>query len=217
MRLQRKQRLHIPICEELNIDVGDVVEFSGTEDVGKSEVLMSIIAPCILPKSLSGCECDVVYVSTNHIFNITMLLNVIERKVTINGDQGSFVDSVLDRFHHFTCVSIADCIMTLKTLLLHPSMYYNVGVVVIDDIGGFQLEGKTHSKISSDIGDCVNTLTEIIQEYNIITILNHFLQFPSEKYYFKPWLKLIRYRFKLASSDISSKLFQKKVSLTLIE
>ena len=196
LRLKGKQK---PISEELNIDVGDVIEFSGTED---TEVLMSIIAQCILPKSLSGCEYDVIYISTNHIFSIATLLNAIEKKVMINSDQDSFLNSVLDRFHHFTCVSITDCSMTLRTLLLYPSMYRNVGAIIIGDIGGFQLEGKTHSKTALDIGDCVDALAEIIQEYNIIIILNNFLQLLSVK----PWLKLIKYRFKLS---ITGTLIQK--------
>ncbi len=164
---------------------------------------MSIVARCILPKCLSGCECDVIYINTDHTFKLSTLLEALEKKLSNNYRE--LLNSILDRFHLFTSVSLADCDMALQTLLHFPSKYCNIGMVIIDDIGAMQFESKIHSKNDLKPGDCVHALKQIIQKYSVIILLSNFLQPLSDKNYFKSWLKLVKYRFKL--DDIHSNTF----------
>ena len=162
------------------------------KEVGKSELLMSIVTHCILPKSLSGCECDVIFINTDYTFKIATLLQVLEKKLV---NSRALLDSILDRFHLFTSASITNCNMALMTLLHFSSVYSNIGLVIIDDIGAIQLTSKSHTKIT----DCVDTLTKIAQKYNLIIILSNFLQL-SDTHYFKLWMKLVNFRLKMMSS-----------------
>lgn len=198
--MTKKERLYIPICENFSFGVGDVIELCGVDERGKSELVMAIVAHCILPKSLSGCECDVIYVNTNCTFKIHTLLQALDKKLIDNNTSQDFLDSVLDRFHLFTSMSIADCTMALLTLLHFPSLYSNTGVVIIDDLSAIQFESKLHSKTDVKVVDCVDTLKKISQKYKLVVILTHFLHSFPDSHSLKPWSNLVKYRFKVTCS-----------------
>ena len=88
------------MCENLTVEAGDVIEFNGSEGTGKSELLMAIAAQCILPKSLSGCGRDVIYINTDHKFDIVRFVTIVEQKVKKgNGNLNPLLlDSILDHF-----------------------------------------------------------------------------------------------------------------------
>ena len=68
------------------IQPGDVVEFSGQEGSGKTEMLLHLIANCILPKSwkdlkLNGRSVGVVYVDTDYHFQLLRLVTIMEHRI----------------------------------------------------------------------------------------------------------------------------------------
>lgn len=68
------------------IKPGHVLEFSGQESSGKTEMLLHLIANCILPKSwkdlkLNGRSVDVVFVDTDYHFQLLRLVTVLEHRI----------------------------------------------------------------------------------------------------------------------------------------
>ena len=68
------------------IQPGDVVEFSGQEGSGKTEMLLHLIANCILPRSwkdlkLNGRSVGVVYVDTDYHFQLLRLVTIMEHRI----------------------------------------------------------------------------------------------------------------------------------------
>lgn len=186
------------MCEDLVLNVGDVVEFCGTDESSKTQVLSTIIANCILPKVVSGCEFDIILISTDHKFDIVALVRVLEQKLKLsacNSDR-TFLDSILDRFHLFQATSVSDCCMVLSSLLHFPRMYGKIGAVIIDDVGILSWENKTCTKKEPKLADCADIIKKLVQESEILMILNQFSPL-SDGYHVKPWVKLVTCRFKL--------------------
>lgn len=168
---------------------------------------MSIIVECILPLSLFGCERDVVYINTNQKLDIFTLVEVIESKLKrrISSSEHncrsfidrSFLDPILDHFHLFNSTSISDCCMALMSILHFPCMYDNLGAIIIDDVCTLGGETKVHVKKDAKLGDCVDILKQLRQEREIVVILSQFPPLFSDGHYIKPWLKLVKNRFKV--------------------
>lgn len=68
------------------IQPGNVVEFCGQEGSGKTEMLLHLIANCILPKSwkdlkLNGRSVGVVFVDADYHFQLLRLVTIIEHRI----------------------------------------------------------------------------------------------------------------------------------------
>ena len=77
----------LPLFSHLQSDLkpGDVTELCGAERTGKSELLLSITAHCILPKSwkdkkLPGRGVEVIYICTDYKFDLLRLVSILEGK-----------------------------------------------------------------------------------------------------------------------------------------
>jgi hypothetical protein len=183
------------VCEELSLQVGDIIEFSGSDEVAKTHVLMNIVGQCILPKLLSGSEVDVVFISTDTKFNILTLVGVIKQKLRLLASRSDriFIDSILDRFHLFEITSISNCCMVLRSLFHLP--HGRIGALIVDDIGTLSWENKACTKKDPRLEDCVEMVKRFAQEREVVTVLSHF--FPLIINDARPWLKPINYRYKL--------------------
>ena len=188
------------------------MEFSGTDESQTQWLLTSIIAHSILPRSLNGCELDVVLISTNHKFNIIKLVGVIEQKVKLSANDAidrELLDSILDRLHVFDAGSSSDCCMALMNLLHFPSNYGKVGAVIIDDIGVLSWESKGFAKKELKAGDCADIVKKLVQEYTLLVVFSHVLPLASDGHCIKPLLKLVNYRFRLHSEGAQIQIQQK--------
>ena len=75
---------------------GDVVEVTGGEGSGKSEILLNIAARCVLPRwwgdrEIGGREVEVVWMSTDRKFDVIRLVAILEGTVSSEltaGDRG---------------------------------------------------------------------------------------------------------------------------------
>ena len=96
------------------IQPGNVVEFSGQEGSGKTEMLLHLIANCILPKSwkdlkLNGKSVGVVYVDTDYHFQLLRLVTIMEHRIlnAIKDVQtGSFLENY--RSNHLDNIPVSD-------------------------------------------------------------------------------------------------------------
>lgn len=178
--------------------MNDVIEFIGKEGTGKSHLLMNIAVHCILPKSLSGCECDIIFISSDYKFDILQLVAIIEQKLKSlkigNSLNDTLLCSILDRFHIFYSTSISDCCMSLMTI---PYALSSVGAILFDNIGTFFLENKLHSARDSSIEHLIEILNKIHQDYNLVIIANQLSLVVNDV---KPWVRLVKHRFKFEVS-----------------
>ena len=104
-RLGAKQRLGtlgFPLFTSLpslggGLCPGDLVEVTGGEGSGKSEILLNIAAQCVLPRKwrgreIGGKEVEVVWVSTDHKLDLLRLVAILEGGICDNPydtDEGS--------------------------------------------------------------------------------------------------------------------------------
>ena len=71
---------------ENGIKPGDVVEFYGDEGTGKTQVLLHLIANCILPKYWKCCKLDgrnakVAFIDTEYKFPLWRLVSILENRI----------------------------------------------------------------------------------------------------------------------------------------
>ena len=96
-RLGAKQRLGtlgLPLFTSLpslggGLCPGDLVEVTGGEGSGKSEILLDIAARCVLPRKwrgreIGGKEVEVVWVSTDHKLDLLRLVAILEGGISDN-------------------------------------------------------------------------------------------------------------------------------------
>lgn len=200
------------MCEDFILQVHDIVEFIGPDEP-KTQLLMSIIAQCILPKVVSGCEMDVILICTHCKFNILMLLGVLEQKLKLsacNSDR-TFLDSILDRFRLFEATSISDCCMILKSLLNFAwlrSGKTGTMMTIIDGIGSLSWENKMSTKSEPKLEDCLEMVKKFVEQNESLAIFGNFPPANNDGYYAKPWMKLVNYRFKLELEGVSVRIQQ---------
>ena len=188
-----KTTLYIPICDSFSLCHGDICEFNGTEEMGKANLLMNIVAHCILPKSLSGCESVVIYITSNKV-DILKLVKILEHKLVDQPNRHNLCDAILDRFHLYHCDSPSDCYMALLSLYHFPNNYSDIGAIIIDNYCYLLFEGQGKTKA----GNHLDILQKLIQEHNLVLLLSQFPLLLTDGH-LKPMLKLVNYRFKLTS------------------
>lgn len=185
----------IQVCEDLFLEAGDVVEFSGCEGTGKSELMMAIAAECLISKHMSGSGHDTVYISTDYKFDITRFIMIVEHKLKefIVAVNRTVLNSILDHFHLFYCSSLSECSMALMNVMNLLCPVDNVRAVIIDGINTYWGERKICMEKESSLLEIVDTL---IKKYNVTVAVSHLLI--NEKCPFKSWFtKLVNYKYKL--------------------
>ena len=89
------------------IQPGNVVEFCGQEGSGKTEMLLHLIASCILPKSwkdlkLNGRSVGVVFLDTDYHFQLLRLVTIMEHRIlkAIKETQAVTLPENINRTNH---------------------------------------------------------------------------------------------------------------------
>ena len=200
------------------MEPNNIIEFSGGEGTGKSELLMNIAAQCVLPKSLSGCGCDVIFINTDYKFNIVRFISIIEKRLKLLQCEGSsehftldrtFLDSILSHFHLFYCPSVSECCMALMNTL-NSSSISDVGAIIIDDMG-LLWENKNDAYIE----DLVEIFKKLVKERRLLMAVSQLLPVYGGQL-FRSWLKLVSYKFKLTMSTCTNDMMQTDVLIQQI-
>ncbi len=167
--------LDLPLFFQLSpggLKSGDVIEFCGTEGTGKSELLINIVVHCVLPKVCKvGKEVDIVYISTDHKFDIQRLTGLLESHISQyttpnNPQHKELVLSSLGRVHVVYSSTSSELISTLqylKTFLHHHS---NVAVLILDNMGSYYWMDKDKSEIFQN--HWITALKDIVSEYHLV-------------------------------------------------
>ena len=159
---------------------GDVIEFCGTEGTGKSEILLNITAHCVLPKLLQvGKESEVIYISTDHKFDLQRLTTLIEGHVlqrqgsnhcqeesASTAEYKEQVLSCLSRVHVVHCSTSADLTITLQYLKTFLHNHSRVCAVMLDNVAAFFWLDKDKNEASQH--QWISSLKELVLEYHLI-------------------------------------------------
>ncbi len=185
--------------EHGGLKAGDVIEFCGTEGTGKSEILLNIVARCVLPKLYQGCklgkETEIVFISTDHKFDLQRLTNLLESHVsqiehfasTQDKNSQEYKDLVLSclaRVHVVYCSSSSELTVTLQYLKTFLHAHSRVCALVLDNVATYYWMDKDKFEIVQN--HWISSLKELIQEYHLVVFASKPLLFHKST---KPWHK----------------------------
>ncbi|XP_006895245.1 PREDICTED: DNA repair protein XRCC2-like [Elephantulus edwardii] len=150
---------------------GDILEFHGPEGTGKTEMLYHLTARCILPKSEDGLEIEVLFIDTDHHFDMLRLVTVLEHKLSQSSEET--VKSCLGRLFLVCCNSSSQLLLTLYSLeamfCSHPSLC----LLILDSLSAFYWidranGGESVNLQESTLRKCSQFLERLVSEYRLI-------------------------------------------------
>lgn len=151
---------------------GDVVEFIGEQSTGKSSLIQDLLITCLIPETLGGCGCGVIYFDLDYHFDLLKLVSVIEQKTAASEED---IKLWLKSFYLLHCDSLEQVVITLHSL---ESCIANsktpFGMIVLDSISSFfwidAKNNETTFKREENLRKVVNVLKSLKEQYRL-TIL----------------------------------------------
>ncbi|KAL4630958.1 DNA repair protein XRCC2 [Arapaima gigas] len=150
---------------------GDVVEFHGMEGTGKTEMLYHLVARCILPVDTGGLEVEVMFVDTDHHFDMLRLVTILEHRLPQGHEE--VVRACLGRLFIVHCNSSLQLFFTLHyaedMFCSRPSL----SLLIVDSISAFywvdkSSGGESVSKQESNLKRCIELLEKLLKDYHIV-------------------------------------------------
>lgn len=130
-----------------------------------------VIARCILPKSEGGLQVEVIYIDTDHHFDMLRLVTILERRLAQSNEE--MVKECLSRFFLVCCNSSVQLLLTLYSLenmfCSHPTLC----LLIIDSLSSFYWidrnnGGDSIAKQESNIRKCTELLHKLLKEYKLV-------------------------------------------------
>ncbi|NXY82506.1 XRCC2 protein, partial [Alcedo cyanopectus] len=150
---------------------GDVIEFHGPEGTGKTEMLYHLVARCIAPKQGGGLEAEVLFVDTDHHFDLLRLVTVLERRLPQGTEE--IIKQCLGRLFLVSCSSSTQLLLTLYSLenmfCSHPSLC----LLMVDSISAFYWIDRSNGGESLPLQEmnlkkCANFLEKLVREHHLV-------------------------------------------------
>lgn len=170
----------MPIFSSIRLQPGVVVEFSGAEGTGKTELLLNIAALCILPQScvgvkLPGCSVDVMYIATSCELEIMRLVAVMESILLSHGVTSAhckdLITESLERLHVMKCNTMDELALTLYLLKIYVKNHPEVCMLLVDNITTFWwMERVTYPTKSACLQTWIPAIKELIRELHVVVI-----------------------------------------------
>lgn len=178
------------------IKQGDVIEFHGCEGCGKTEMLLHLIAKCILPQNwkdiyLGGHGVSVIYVNTDFHFQVLRLVTILEcrienarkqsdrtasREMEVDKNESSridsqdvetFIKSCLSRLYVLHCNSSLELLASLISLEQMLIAKPEVCVIMIDSLSAFYwIDRSTGGESLNDQEENLRKVITIINKYS---------------------------------------------------
>ena len=171
----------------------DVVQVSGENNCGKTEVLLNTIADTILPDQwksvkLPGRNLSAIFISTNYKFDVLRLVCIMENKLkealqkqnvklkiclpSIT-EQKSIVTSSLKQCYIFKTSSEDELLSTVEWIPVFLQNVLNVSVVAIDNVAAYYWMERTkhgQAKYVARQKCLVSSLRKLVQTHHVILI-----------------------------------------------
>ncbi|XP_010588393.1 DNA repair protein XRCC2 [Loxodonta africana] len=209
---------------------GDILEFHGPEGTGKTEMLYHLTARCILPKSEGGLEIEVLFIDTDHHFDMLRLVTILEHRLSQSSEE--IIKSCLGRFFLVYCSSSSQLLLTLYSLesmfCSHPSLC----LLILDSLSAFYWidranGGESVNLQESTLKKCSQFLERLVNEYRLILFAStqSIMQKPSNStegpssafkqpsnedidyrpYLCKAWQQMVKHRIFFSKQDDSKR------------
>ncbi|XP_075406895.1 DNA repair protein XRCC2 [Tenrec ecaudatus] len=154
---------------------GDILEFHGAEGTGKTEMLYHLTSRCILPKSEGGLEIEVLFIDTDHHFDMLRLVTILEHRLSQSSEE--IIKSCLRRFFLVYCNSSSQLLFTLYSLetlfCSHPSLC----LLILDSLSAFYWidranGGENVTLQESTLKKCSQFLQKLVNEYRLVLFVS---------------------------------------------
>ena len=172
-----------------------MVEISGAEGTGKTEILLHLLALIILPKSyqdvdMQGAEAKAIFIDLDYKFSIVRLALILEKKIlekckdkTLSvEDVEALIKQCLSRCLILRCSSSQQFIVTLESLQKTVSEDPNIVAIFIDTISAFYwidkcAYGENASVLTSNSKLITEALSKLVNGYNLWLVATKALYF----------------------------------------
>ncbi|XP_063306881.1 DNA repair protein XRCC2 [Pelobates fuscus] len=150
---------------------GDIIECHGPEGTGKTELFYHLISRCILPKSKGGLQVEVIFIDTDHHFDILRLVTILEHRLLESSEEA--VKLCLARLFLVYCNDSVQLLLTLYSLenmfCTHPSLC----LLIIDSFSSFYWIDRNNGgditwKQEVNLRKCTELLDKLLKEYQLV-------------------------------------------------
>ncbi|KAK3087756.1 hypothetical protein FSP39_010202 [Pinctada imbricata] len=165
----------------------DVIEISGEEGTGKTELLLHFLSQIILPKTYSGkniggIEAKAIFIDLDYKFSILRLASILEKKILRELDKNglspsceeveSVIKQCLSNCLVLKCSSSAQLIVTLESLQKTVAEDPNIVAIFMDPISAFYWVDKcSHgdgiSVLTPNMKLIKESLSKLLNGYNL--------------------------------------------------
>lgn len=173
------------------VQVKDVIELYGDDGSGKTQILLHLIANCILPQKwkgayLAGREVSVIFVDTDYHFSLLRLVEILEERITACFlQQGlpltsvavreAFIKSCLARLIIARCNSTEELLDTMQSFDKLLCNRTDICAMMIDSISAFYYQdksegGKTYYGQEKHQKKLVELLRRYIDRYYLVVV-----------------------------------------------
>ncbi|XP_053323204.1 DNA repair protein XRCC2 [Spea bombifrons] len=152
---------------------GDIIEFHGPEGTGKTEMFCHLISRCILPESEGGLQAEVVFIDTDHHFDILRLVTVLEHRLSQSNEET--VKQCLARLYLLYCNSSVQLLLTLYSLENMFCSRPSLCLLIIDGLSAFYWIDRNNGgdsvwKQESNMKKCTELLDKLVKEYQLVLL-----------------------------------------------
>lgn len=194
------------------------MEFFGDECTGKSEMLLNILAGCLLPLHQKQC---VIFIDTDCHFQIIRLVQILEYRLFAKDDccvekREEVIRECLSRFYYLRCHSSIQLVATVESLKTLLARKPEICCLMIDSISAFYWQdkltlGESFSDQEQHQRRVVDTLKDLIANYNLAVFATRGMfvggsgrhrDDPTHSFLSQQWQKLVRHRY-LFSKEVT--------------
>ena len=188
-----ENRLFSSACDE-GILSGDVIEFSGDEGTGKSEMLLDVAA-----HTLENHKC-VFYVDTDARFSLPRFVTILRSRIEPGNDGERTLKELLSRFYYLRCHSTSQLISSLQNMKSLLTSVQDAACLMLDSVSAFYWQDRCQGDDEANQREISKTIHDLLTSYNLVLVATKgtFIgKGPRQDYDFisKQWQKLVKYRF----------------------
>lgn len=188
----------------------DIIEISGESNVGKSIMLMELIAKVILPVKYNGKNAGVVFINCDNNFQLFKLLAILEKcickKQTENDTVHVIIKSALQNLTILKCSNVDQFDLAIISAEQQFSLNSQNILLAIDSISSFywldyykQIDKNSTFGMNTYLKNLLIRLGKIIDESHSILCYTKPLYFGKNINY--TFMRKIEYRIELCNKD----------------
>lgn len=159
-----------------------IIEITGDSNTGKTHLLMEFMARCVLPQRFGGCEADVLFVDTEHHFQIFKLAAMLEKHLRnstqeaggvqeLNAEETrSIINASLKRCHLLKCHSPEQLQLAIFGLDRMFRENSNAALLALDAVSTFYWLEATPIRKDTYAKTLVGKLANVVKHHGAVLV-----------------------------------------------